>query len=62
MNASDFLTALALLLIFEGLMPFANPAQWKQVLSSISNLENSKIRLFGFFSIIGGLLLLYSLG
>ncbi len=62
MDSNDFLTALALLFIFEGLMPFTSPDKWKDVLRSIINLDDSKIRLFGFMSIIGGLILLYSIG
>ena len=61
MDSSDFLTALALLLIFEGLMPFASPSKWKDVLRNIVELDSSKIRLFGFASMMGGLLILYSL-
>ena len=61
MDSSDFLTALALLLIFEGLMPFASPSKWKDVLRNIVELESSKIRMFGFASMMGGLLILYSL-
>ena len=62
MNGVDFLTALALLLIFEGLMPFASPDKWKEMLRNIAELESSKIRMFGFMSMLAGLILLYTLG
>ena len=62
MNGTDFLTAIALLLIFEGLMPFASPERWKEVIRSITELDDAKIRLFGFMSMLGGLLLLYLIG
>lgn len=61
MNGNDFLTALALLLIFEGLMPFANPSKWQAALRSISELPPSKVRILGFVSMLAGLLLLYLL-
>ena len=61
MDSSDFLTALALLFIFEGLIPFASPAKWKNVLRNIVELDSSKIRMFGFASMMGGLLILYTL-
>jgi uncharacterized protein YjeT (DUF2065 family) len=61
MDTNDFLTALALLFIFEGLMPFASPSKWKDVLRNIVELDSSKIRMFGFASMIGGLLILYTL-
>jgi len=61
MDGTDFLTAIALLLIFEGLMPFASPEKWKQAIQSIAQLDAAKIRLFGFMSMAVGLLILYSL-
>ncbi|MFT5453194.1 MAG: hypothetical protein ACI9N9_002697 [Enterobacterales bacterium] len=61
MDSSDFLTALALLLIFEGLMPFASPSKWKDVLRNIVELDSSKIRIFGFASMMAGLFILYTL-
>lgn len=61
MNGQDFLAALALLLIFEGLMPFASPEKWKEFIRSIGELEPSKIRFFGLMSMLAGLILLYSL-
>jgi uncharacterized protein YjeT (DUF2065 family) len=61
MDGSDFLTALALLFIFEGIMPFASPQRWKETIRSISELDSSKIRTFGFMSMMAGLLLLYTL-
>ncbi|MCP4271737.1 MAG: DUF2065 domain-containing protein [Gammaproteobacteria bacterium] len=62
MNGTDFLTALALLLIFEGLMPFALPDSWKEMIRNIAEMESSKIRTFGLLSMMCGLLLLYWLG
>ncbi len=62
MNWNDFYTAIALLLIFEGLMPFASPSRWKEMIRSIADIDAKKIRLFGFMSMLGGLLLLYLLG
>ena len=61
MDGSDFLTAIALLLIFEGLMPFASPESWKKALQSIAESNTSKIRLFGLISMICGLALLYGM-
>jgi len=60
MDNNDFLTALALLLIFEGLMPFASPVKWKELLRSIVEFDSSKIRMFGFMSMMVGLLILYT--
>jgi len=62
MDGTDFLTAIALLLIFEGLMPFASPERWQEMVRSIAGLDAAKVRLFGFMSMMGGLILLYWLG
>lgn len=61
MDSSDFMTAVALLLIFEGIMPFASPEQWKKALQSIAEANASKIRIFGLISMICGLLMLYGM-
>ncbi|RLA00134.1 MAG: DUF2065 domain-containing protein [Gammaproteobacteria bacterium] len=59
MDGQDFLTALALLLIFEGLLPFATPDRWKEMLRSIVEVESPKVRIYGLMSMISGLMLLY---
>ena len=55
----DFLAAVALLLILEGLMPFLNPAGVKQALSVIIQMDDRVFRITGFLSMIAGLVLLY---
>ena len=62
MNWTDFLTAIALLLIFEGLMPFASPVRWQEMIRAIADIDPGKIRKIGFMSMFAGLLLLYLLG
>lgn len=59
MNWHDLLTALALLLIFEGLMPFASPASLKKVYKSMVETPESTLRKIGLASIVAGLILLY---
>jgi uncharacterized protein YjeT (DUF2065 family) len=55
----DLLTAFALYLVLEGLMPFANPGGTKQTLLRISQLDERTLRGFGLASMLGGLVLLY---
>lgn len=62
MDGTDFLTAIALLLIIEGLMPFASPEKWQQLLRSIIEIEPAKIRMIGLMSMLAGLFLLFILG
>lgn len=55
---SSLLLALALLLIFEGLFPFAFPVTWRETFRRIADLSPRNIRAGGFVLIVLGLLLL----
>jgi len=55
----DLGTAIALMLIIEGLMPFANPAGLRKTLLRISQTDDFALRILGLFSMLGGLFLLY---
>lgn len=59
MNWTDFLTAIALLLILEGLLPFASPQSIKKVYKTMMETPESSLRMFGLASIVAGLILLY---
>jgi uncharacterized protein YjeT (DUF2065 family) len=52
------LGALALMLVFEGLMPFLSPGLWRRVFERATQLSDGQIRFFGLSSMIIGLLLL----
>jgi len=56
---NDLLAAVALLLIFEGMMPFIKPQTLRKLLETMSNLDDSVIRLLGLTSMIAGVVLLY---
>lgn len=58
MDWSDFFAAVALYLVIEGLMPFANPAGWRRSLALIARLSDGQLRAFGLAIIIVGLVLL----
>lgn len=51
-------TALALVLVIEGLLPFAAPAAWRRVFQQLLALRDGQIRFFGLLSILLGLALL----
>lgn len=55
----DLGAALALLLIFEGLLPFLNPARWRRTLEMIRELNDGQLRSMGLILISLGALLLY---
>ena len=54
----DFLTAIALVLIIEGLLPFLNPEGWRCALAAIIRTPDDKLRTIGLGVIITGLVLL----
>jgi uncharacterized protein len=52
------LGALALMLIFEGLLPLLSPARWRGVFESALRLGDGQIRFIGLASILAGGVLL----
>lgn len=57
MAADAFWLALALVLIFEGLLPFIAPGVWRRMFSEILKLQDGQLRFFGLLSLVSGLLL-----
>ena len=55
----EFLLALALVLVVEGLLPFLNPAGFRQAMQLISQMDDKQLRISGFTSMIAGVLLMY---
>ena len=52
------LTALALMLVLEGLLPFLAPRLWRETFARLMQLSDGQIRFFGLTSMIAGLILL----
>jgi hypothetical protein len=50
--------ALALMLVFEGLLPFLSPGAWRRVFEQAMKLSDGQIRFIGLSSMLVGLLLL----
>jgi len=48
--------ALALLLVLEGLLPFAAPALWRQAMHRLAQLPDAQLRVFGLVAMAAGLL------
>ncbi|OGI66492.1 MAG: hypothetical protein A2W18_00555 [Candidatus Muproteobacteria bacterium RBG_16_60_9] len=55
----DFAAALALVLVLEGLLPFASPGAIRRTLETINQLSDNQLRASGLASMLLGLLLLY---
>ncbi|NLY57374.1 MAG: DUF2065 domain-containing protein [Gammaproteobacteria bacterium] len=52
-------TALCLVLVIEGLMPFLAPAAWKRMLAAVSLMDNRQLRVVGLLSMLAGTACLY---
>ena len=59
MDKSLFLTALALVLVFEGLLPFAAPGRYRKMVDELARLSDNSLRIVGLAVMLAGLLLLY---
>jgi uncharacterized protein len=53
------LTALGLMLVIEGIMPFLNPRTFRQALATVAQANDKVLRIAGLVSMIVGLMLLY---
>jgi hypothetical protein len=59
---SNLLLAFALMLVIEGLLPFAMPRVWRDTFRRAIELTDGQLRFIGLSSIIVGLLLLMLFG
>lgn len=53
---NELLSALALVLVIEGLMPLISPARWREVFSRVLSMSDGQLRFVGLASILMGLL------
>lgn len=59
--ADLFWAALALVLVFEGLLPFLAPTVWRRLFTEMLSLRDGQIRFFGLICVVcGGLLWLWA--
>ena len=56
--ADLLLGAVALMLVFEGLLPFLSPGAWRRVFERALQLSDGQIRFLGLSSMLIGLVLL----
>ena len=52
------LGAVALMLVFEGLLPFLSPSRWRLMFEKATRLSDGQIRFFGLSSMLIGMVLL----
>jgi len=56
---TEILTACALLLVLEGILPFVGPNRYKQLVAQIVRLSDNQLRAAGLTAMIAGLVLLF---
>ncbi|MGB5489912.1 MAG: DUF2065 domain-containing protein [Woeseiaceae bacterium] len=56
---TEILTALALVLVIEGMLPFISPTKYRQMVAEITRMNDSSIRNVGLVVMIAGLVLLF---
>lgn len=52
------LAACALVLVFEGILPFVAPQAWRRAFQTLTELPDEKLRVIGLVSMAAGLILL----
>jgi uncharacterized protein len=53
------LGGIALMLVFEGLLPFFSPVAWRKLFERATRMSDGQIRFLGLSSMIAGLVLLF---
>ena len=56
---AEILTALALVLIIEGMVPFVGPGKYRQIVAQMAQLSDNHLRTVGLVIMIAGLVLLF---
>tara|TARA_B100000902_G_C27030051_1_gene774022 strand:- start:75 stop:269 length:195 start_codon:yes stop_codon:yes gene_type:complete len=50
---------IALILIFEGLLPFVSPRLWKEMFRKLLGMDDGQLRFIGLSSMMIGLILIF---
>jgi uncharacterized protein YjeT (DUF2065 family) len=61
MTGVDWLAALGLMLVIEGILPLAAPAVWREGFRRMLEFKDGQLRFVGAASIVGGVFLLMML-
>jgi uncharacterized protein len=59
MSQQLLLTAVALMLVFEGILPFLAPGVWRETFRRLTEMSDGQIRFIGLTSMLAGLLILF---
>jgi uncharacterized protein YjeT (DUF2065 family) len=55
----ELFTALALVLVLEGILPFLSPRGFKESMRMVADMQEKSLRMLGFAAMLIGLLILY---
>ena len=55
----EFFIALCLVMVIEGILPFAAPQAWREAMQQVVTLDNRTLRIMGLVSMLIGTGLLY---
>ena len=58
MTGSDWLAAIGLVLVIEGILPLVLPGVWRNALRRMLELRDGQLRFIGATSMLGGLFVL----
>jgi hypothetical protein len=61
LDSNTLWTALALVLVLEGLFPFLSPGGWRQAFLKLMQLRDGQLRFFGLTAILLGVIALWLL-
>ena len=59
MSWSLFVSAIGLMFVFEGILPFSSPRLWRQLMQQMSLQSDRAIRIIGIISMLVGLILVF---
>jgi uncharacterized protein len=59
-NLGDFLAALGLFLVLEGMAPFLNPQGLKRALARLLTISDRELRIAGLGSMLVGVIILFT--
>ena len=59
MEWRDLFVAIALVLVIEGLIPFASPGRYRRLVEELGSISPRQLRVVGLILVIVGLALLY---
>jgi uncharacterized protein YjeT (DUF2065 family) len=53
------MSALALMLVAEGLLPFLSPSSWRRIFEKATQMSDGQIRFLGLTSMLAGVAMLF---